>query len=94
MVADALLTCGSGERVRYAIETDDFDVVQLTLNVFEQNAIDDLLPLTQERDIGVLTKRPIGNAVWRFPARPGRGLGHGAAFCNQYSRRAFGNRGH
>ncbi len=61
---------GSGERVRYAIGTEDFDVVQLTLNVFEQNAIDDLLPLTLERDIGVLTKRPIGNAVWRFPARP------------------------
>jgi aryl-alcohol dehydrogenase-like predicted oxidoreductase len=61
---------GSGERVRYAIESDDFDVVQLTLNVFEQNAIDDLLPLTQERDIGVIAKRPIGNAVWRFPERP------------------------
>ncbi len=61
---------GSGDRVRYAIETDDFDVVQLTLNVFEQNAIDDLLPLTQERDIGVIAKRPIGNAVWRFSERP------------------------
>ena len=61
---------GSGERVRYAIETNEFDVVQLTLNVFEQNAIDDLLPLTQERDIGVIAKRPIGNAVWRFPERP------------------------
>lgn len=61
---------GSGERVRYAIETNEFDVVQLTLNVFEQNAIDDLLPLTRERDIGVIVKRPIGNAVWRFPERP------------------------
>ncbi len=61
---------GSGDRVRYAIETDEFDVVQLTLNIFEQNAIDDLLPLTQEKDIGVIAKRPIGNAVWRFPERP------------------------
>ncbi len=61
---------GSGERVRYAIETNEFDVVQLTLNVFEQNAIDDLLPLTHERDVGVIVKRPIGNAVWRFPERP------------------------
>ncbi len=61
---------GSGERVYHAIESDEFDVVQLTLNVFEQNAIDDLLPLTQERDIGVIAKRPIGNAVWRFPERP------------------------
>jgi hypothetical protein len=28
------------------------------------------LPLTKERDIGVIVKRPIGNAVWRFPERP------------------------
>ena len=61
---------GSGERVRYAIETNEFDAVQLTLNVFEQNAIDDLLPLTMERDIGVIAKRPIGNAVWRYAERP------------------------
>jgi aryl-alcohol dehydrogenase-like predicted oxidoreductase len=61
---------GSGERVRYAIATDEFDAVQLTLNVFEQNAIDDLLPLTQENDVGVIVKRPIGNAVWRYPERP------------------------
>ncbi|MFQ5549517.1 MAG: aldo/keto reductase [Woeseia sp.] len=61
---------GSGERMRHAIESDEFDVVQLTLNVFEQNAIDDLLPLTGERDIGVIAKRPIGNAVWRYAQRP------------------------
>ncbi|MCZ6498918.1 MAG: aldo/keto reductase [Gammaproteobacteria bacterium] len=65
-----LAYAGSGERVRYAIESNEFDVVQLTLNVFEQNAIDDLLPLAQKRDIGVIAKRPIGNAVWRFPERP------------------------
>ena len=61
---------GSGDRVRYALKSDEFDVVQLTLNVFEQNAVDELLPLTQARDIGVIVKRPIGNAVWRFTERP------------------------
>lgn len=65
-----LAYAGSGDRVRYAIESDEFDVVQLTLNVFEQNAIDDLLPLARKQDIGVIAKRPIGNAVWRFPERP------------------------
>lgn len=61
---------GSGSRMLYAIESGEFDVVQLTLNVFEQNAIEDLLPLTQEQDIGVIAKRPIGNAVWRYRERP------------------------
>ncbi len=61
---------GSGERVKAALDSDAFDVVQLTLNVFEQNAIDDLLPLAAKKDIGVVAKRPLGNAVWRFPERP------------------------
>ena len=61
---------GSGERARWALESNAFDVVQLTLNVFEQNAIDDLLPLAIENDVGVIVKRPIGNAVWRYAERP------------------------
>ncbi len=61
---------GSGERVRYAVESDDFDVVQVSLNVFEQDVIDELLPMTRKKDIGVIAKRPLGNAVWRFEQRP------------------------
>lgn len=61
---------GSGERVRYAVESNDFDVVQVSLNVFEQDVIDELLPMTLEKDIGVIAKRPLGNAVWRFRERP------------------------
>ena len=61
---------GSGVRVKAALDSDAFDVVQLTLNVFEQNAIDELLPLAAKNDVGVVAKRPLGNAVWRFPERP------------------------
>ena len=61
---------GDGAPLRTAIASDDFDVVQLTLNVFDQYAIDDTLPLAREKKIGVMVKRPIGNAVWRFSERP------------------------
>ena len=61
---------GDGAPLRTAIASDDFDVVQLTLNVFDQHAIDDTLALARGKNIGVMVKRPIGNAVWRFPERP------------------------
>lgn len=61
---------GGGERVLTAIETDAFDVVQISLNVFDQQAIDTILPRTHAKDIGVVIKRPLGNAVWRFNELP------------------------
>ena len=61
---------GGGDRVRYAIESGEFDVVQLDLNVFEQQNLDDAIPMATERDLGVIIKRPIGNAVWRYDERP------------------------
>jgi aryl-alcohol dehydrogenase-like predicted oxidoreductase len=67
---------GDGAPLRTAIASNDFDVVQLTLNVFDQYAIDDTLPLAREKDIGVMVKRPIGNAVWRYPDRPEFGYYH------------------
>lgn len=61
---------GSGDRARFAIESGDFDVLQVTLNVFEQDVIEDILPLAQKHELGVVIKRPLGNAVWRFKERP------------------------
>lgn len=61
---------GSGDRARFAIESRDFEVIQVTLNVFEQDVIGDILPLAVKHGLGVVIKRPLGNAVWRFTERP------------------------
>ncbi len=61
---------GSGDRLRYAINSGMFQVIQLSLNIFDQEAIDKILPLAQEKGLGVITKRPMGNAVWRYEERP------------------------
>ena len=61
---------GGGERNRVAIESGAFDVVQVTLNVFDQGEIEGSIALARARGMGVVVKRPLGNAVWRYKQRP------------------------
>ncbi len=61
---------GDGQAAKYAVECGAFDSLQTSVNIFDQEAIDLTLPLARERRLGVIAKRPIGNAVWRYDARP------------------------
>jgi aryl-alcohol dehydrogenase-like predicted oxidoreductase len=62
----------SGDRgdALHAIECGRFDTLQTSLNVFDQEAIDLLLPRARAKEMGVICKRPIGNAVWRHAKEP------------------------
>jgi aryl-alcohol dehydrogenase-like predicted oxidoreductase len=61
---------GDGPAARYAIECGAFDTLQTSVSIFDQEAIDLALPLARARNMGVIAKRPIGNAVWRYSKRP------------------------
>lgn len=61
---------GDGADARYAVEMNVFETLQTSLSIFDQECIDLTLPLAREKGMGVIAKRPIGNAVWRFPSRP------------------------
>jgi len=61
---------GDGQAAKYAVECGAFDSLQTSVSIFDQEAIDLTLPLARERRMGVIAKRPIGNAVWRYDARP------------------------
>jgi aryl-alcohol dehydrogenase-like predicted oxidoreductase len=61
---------GDGSAARYAIECGAFDTLQTSLSIADQEAIDVTLPLARERQIGVIAKRPIANAVWRYAQKP------------------------
>jgi aryl-alcohol dehydrogenase-like predicted oxidoreductase len=61
---------GDGEAARWALESGRFDVLQTSVSIADQEAIDLLLPLARDKNVGVIAKRPIANAVWRSKKKP------------------------
>jgi aryl-alcohol dehydrogenase-like predicted oxidoreductase len=61
---------GDGTAARYAIESGAFDALQTSISIADQEAIELTLPLASERQMGVIAKRPIANAVWRHAQEP------------------------
>jgi aryl-alcohol dehydrogenase-like predicted oxidoreductase len=61
---------GDGEDAKAAIKTDFFDTLQTSVSIADQEAINLTIPLAREREMGIIAKRPIANAVWRNDAKP------------------------
>lgn len=61
---------GDNAALEYALGTGAFAVVQTSVNLFDQRAIDRGIAQAWERGVGVIAKRPLGNAPWRFAQRP------------------------
>ena len=61
---------GDNEAARWAIDSGLFDTLQTSLNIVDQSARTRLLGPAEARGMGIIIKRPIGNAVWGTPSRP------------------------
>jgi hypothetical protein len=61
---------GDGEAARYAVECGRFDTLQTSVSIADQEAIDLTLPRARAAKMGVIAKRPIANAVWRYAKKP------------------------
>nr|MCG4642146.1 hypothetical protein [Bifidobacterium bifidum] len=61
---------GDREDLDYAITTGRFDSFQTSVNLYDQRALTDLIPLIHQQQKGIIAKRPIANAPWRFASRP------------------------
>jgi aryl-alcohol dehydrogenase-like predicted oxidoreductase len=61
---------GDGAAARYAIECGAFDALQTSVSIADQEAIELTLPAARAQQIGLIAKRPIANAVWRYAEKP------------------------
>jgi aryl-alcohol dehydrogenase-like predicted oxidoreductase len=61
---------GDGAAARFAVESGAFDALQTSVSIADQEAIELTLPLARDRQLGVIAKRPIANAAWRYTSEP------------------------
>jgi aryl-alcohol dehydrogenase-like predicted oxidoreductase len=61
---------GENEELGYAINTGKFDSIQTSVNICDQRDIDSLLVYAKEKGLGIIGKRPLANAPWRYKEFP------------------------
>lgn len=78
---------GDNENAKWAVTSGLFDTLQTSFNLVDQSARLNLFDDVEARDMGLIIKRPIGNAVWGAPADP-RPYDHNPEYTVEYTRRA------
>lgn len=61
---------GENDALEYAINSDKFDSIMTSVNICDQYSLNNLIPNAKMKNLGVIAKRPIANAPWRFNDRP------------------------
>ena len=61
---------GDADAAVYAIQSGVFDVLETSVNIADQSSIDITLPLAQKQSMGIVAKRPLANAAWRYADKP------------------------
>jgi aryl-alcohol dehydrogenase-like predicted oxidoreductase len=61
---------GDGEPLAWAVRSGRFGGVQASVNLCDQRILGEALPEAVAAGVGVIAKRPLANAPWRFSERP------------------------
>ena len=59
---------GDNDHLAFAVNTGRFDAIETSINVADQWNLHHVVG--GRLDVGVIAKRPLANAPWRFPVRP------------------------
>lgn len=68
---------GDNEAAKTALEMDVFDSFQTSVSIADQTPIEGNIKLAAEKNLGIIAKRPIANAVWRYREKPADSYHHG-----------------
>lgn len=72
---------GDNSEVQFAISSERFGSVMTSINLCDQRFLHQSLTECKDKRMGVIAKRPLANAPWRFESRP---VGH---YCEEYWQR-------
>jgi aryl-alcohol dehydrogenase-like predicted oxidoreductase len=61
---------GENEALDWAVRSGAFGAVETSVNVADQWSLENVLPAAASAGMGVIAKRPLANAPWRFAERP------------------------
>lgn len=61
---------GENEELKFAVDSNSFGSIQTSINICDQIDLDGSIKNAKEKGLGVIAKRPIANAPWRFSERP------------------------
>jgi aryl-alcohol dehydrogenase-like predicted oxidoreductase len=61
---------GENEALAWAVDSGQVGAIQCSVNLCDQRALDGPIARAAARGVGVIAKRPLANAPWRFTARP------------------------
>lgn len=64
---------GENEALEWAVRSGAFGSIQCSVSVVDQAVLDGAVAEARRRGLGVLAKRALGNAPWRYAARPEAG---------------------
>jgi aryl-alcohol dehydrogenase-like predicted oxidoreductase len=61
---------GDSKAALFAVESGQFDALQISVSIADQEALQLVLPAAEQGSLGVMAKRPLANIAWHNGDRP------------------------